>query len=170
MIQNDAIRDYFPIATAKLAKEPFYSTYWTYQQWQAFVKKCSEENRWGFPGHYSAIFEPVGNKFIGMIGLMFHNSPMGQEYLVTFTPTSGAHDQVNLGHRPLQSYYLKDLDTAYALMIAIAYPAMAMWESFLKGGDRDAAIKKYVDMVPGWCNFTGEQEAQFVRNLVIGGN
>ena len=164
-LENDAIGRNYPKATAKMAEKPYYATYLTYQEWQNLVAKYSGPDHWGYHGHYTTIYEPVENKFIGMIGILFHNSPMEQEYLVTCTPTTGAHDQPNWANRPVQTYWLTDADEAYALMIAIAYPCMEMWESILNGGDKDAAIQKYLDMVPGWCNFTEEQMTQFVKNL-----
>lgn len=166
MIRDDAIKFYYPKATEKLEQKPFYSHYLTYQEWQAFVTKCSEENRWGYPGHYTPVFEPAENKFVGMISIEYHNSPMEQEYVVSFTPDN-IRSQPKWGKRPVQSYFLDDPTEAYALMIAVAYPCMEMWETFQTGGDRDAAIKKCLGMVLEWCDFTEEQIKQFVKNLEV---
>ena len=172
-IRNDPIKFYYPEATKKMAAEPFYSTYFTYEQFKAFVAKYTGAEHLGYHGHYTGVYEPVENNEIGTIGLLFHNSPTKQEYLVSYTPAARTLAHGSKWYRPVQTYWLKDLNTVYALMIAIAYPNMQLWESYLTGFEQgtaitpEAAVKKYQGMVPAWKDFTEEQMKQFVKNLEI---
>jgi len=171
--ENDAIGKYYPKAKDAMAKEPYWATYFTYEQFKAFVAKYRGPDHYGYHGHQTQIYEPVNGAYVGTIGLLYHNSPIEQEYVVSFTPTNIRAQPVWGGGRPVQTYFIKDLDQAYATMIAVAYPNMQLWQSYLTGFDQgvattpEAAIKKYQDMVPTWCNFSEEQMTQFVKNLEV---
>jgi hypothetical protein len=174
-LENDALGRYYPKATALMAKEPYYSTYLTYQQFLDFV--ANHKGDMGYHGHYSQIYEPREGICIGTIGIMLHPDVTREgwppEFVVSFNTTAWA--MKNLGWiRPLQTEWTSDLNTAYAMMVAMAYPNMEMWEAVLNCADqacKDAAIKKYQNMVPhelgAWASFTEAEKVQFVKNITI---
>ena len=158
--ENDAIGRYYPKATALMRQEPFVTTYWTYQQFKAFVAKYADGG--GYHGRTTEVYEPRENVCIGMISVMFH--PSGKEFAVGYTPTAWAMKNLNW-LRPIYTEWTTDPDMAYALMIAIAYPNMEMWEAILNGGDKEAAIAKYQELASRWGRFTEAEMRQFVKNL-----
>jgi len=158
-LENDAIGHYFPKAAAKMAAKPYYATYWTYQEFLAFVAKYADEG--GYHGHQTQIYEPREGTCIGTISIMFH--PTGGEFAVAYTPTAWA--MKNQWLRPIYTEWTTDLNTAYALVIALAYPNLEMWESVLNGGDQEAAIVKYQELASRWGRFSDEEMKQFVKNL-----
>lgn len=160
---NDPIGKYYP--KAKDAMAALNATYFTYEQFKAFVQKYSGKNHWGYHGHQTEVYEPSGEIAIGIIGLLYHNSPTEQEFVISYTPSAYAMKHPGWG-MPIQSYFIQDLDTAFALMIALAYPGMELMEAVLNCPiNMDAALQHYQDITPGWCDFTEEQMTQFVKNL-----
>jgi hypothetical protein len=178
-LEKDCLGRYYPKATVLMAKEPYYSTYWTYQQFLDFVAK--HKNDYGYHGHQAQIYEPWEGNCIGVIGIMFHPNVFKEnwppEFVVSFNTTAWAMKNLDWV-RPLQTEWTSDLNTAYAMMVAMAYPNLELWEAFLKCDGADecqrVAIRKYQGMVHRPTErdkmippvrFTEAEKAQFVKNL-----